>query len=71
MLAIIKNGPSMTVEKGYVFIFSDELKSKLLGACKIEIQSCLPLNIKVKAGEEYDYYLKVFNPVASEEEGVK
>ena len=62
LLAVVQNGPSLSVQRGYVFVYSDELRSKLLGACKIEIQAVFPLNIKVKAGEEYDYPIRVFYP---------
>jgi len=35
--ATVQNGRSLTSQRGYIFVFSDELRTKLLGACKIEI----------------------------------
>lgn len=71
LVAIVENGKSLSVQRGYIYVYSDDYKDKLLGACRVDVQAVNQLNIKVKAGEEYDYFLKVFNPVVSEEEGVK
>jgi len=71
LTATVENGKSLTTQKGYIYVYSDNYQSKLLGACRVEVQAANLLTIKVKAGEEYDYYLKVFNPIISDEIGMK
>jgi len=52
----------MSSVKGYIYIYKDSYLSQLLGSCRIEIYSLVQIKIKVKAGEEYDYKLNVYNP---------
>jgi len=64
LTAVIKNGNSMTTQKGFIFVYQNHFRDSLLGACKIEISALRLIQLKAHAGEEYDYDLRVFNPIA-------
>jgi len=57
----VTNGLSRTMQKGFIFIYQDEYLTKLLGVCCVEIYSLTYINFNVRAGEEYDYTIKVHN----------
>ena len=52
----------MTVQKGFIFVYQNQFRDSLLGACKIEISALRLIQLKAHTGEEYGYDLKVFNP---------
>lgn len=37
--AMVENGKSLTLQRGYVYVYSDDYESKLLGACRLEVQA--------------------------------
>jgi len=57
----------MSVQKGFIFVYQNQFRDLLLGACKIEISALRLIQLKANAGEEYDYDLRVFNPPAKDE----
>lgn len=71
MQATVFNDGSGSCQKGYVFVYKDEFLTKLLGVCCIEVRALNFITFIVRAGQEYDYNLKVYNTSNKEGEIVQ
>lgn len=61
LLVQVHNKESKTTQKGFIFIYSDEYLSKLLGVCCVEVRAVTQLSFKVREGEEYEYLVNICN----------
>jgi hypothetical protein len=61
LMCTVQNQEAQTVQKGFVYVFQDDFHSELLGVCCLEVHALTFVSFGVRAGEEYDYTLKVHN----------
>jgi len=62
MEVVIEAINATAVKRAFLFIYKDEFCSEPLGSCKIELNFLTLVQLKVNAGEEYEYPITILNP---------